>query len=253
MAWAVITGASSGIGRDIAIILSQMGYDLVLVARRADRLEELKAMLGTNVETVTMDLSIAENCHSLFDRCKNKDVEILVNNAGFGHFGRFCETDLETELKMIDLNVKSLHILMKLFLAEFVKKDSGKILNVASAAGFLPAGPFISTYYGTKAYVLNHTRGVAKELEKAGSKVTVSALCPGPVKTEFNEVAGCQFGMVGLEPEKVAQIAVDGMLKGKTVIIPGVLFKMGKLFSKIFPDSVLASVAYKFQGLKMDK
>lgn len=253
MAWAVVTGASSGIGRDIAIILSRMGYDLVLVARRADRLEELKAMLGTNVETVTMDLSIAENCHSLFDRCKNKDVEILVNNAGFGHFGQFCETDLETELKMIDLNVKSLHILMKLFLAEFVKKDSGKILNVASAAGFLPAGPFISTYYGTKAYVLNHTRGVAKELKKAGSKVVVSALCPGPVKTEFNEVAGCQFGVVGLESEKVAQIAVDGMLKGKTVIIPGVLFKFGKLFSKILPDSVLASVAYKFQGLKLDK
>ena len=253
MAWAVVTGASSGIGRDIAVVLSRMGYDLVLVARRADRLEELKAMLKTNVETVTMDLSIMENCYSLFDRCKNKDVEILVNNAGFGNFGRFYETDMETELKMIDLNIKSLHVLMKLFLSEFVKKDSGKILNVASAAGFLPAGPFISTYYGTKAYVLNHTRGVAKELKKAGSNITVTALYPGPVKTEFNKVAGGQFAMVGLESEKVAEIAVAGMFKGKTVIIPGVLFKIGKLLSKILPDSVLASVAYKFQGLKMDK
>ena len=253
MAWAVVTGASSGIGRDIAVELSKKGYDLVLAARRTDKLEELKSMLRTNAEIVTMDLSIPENCYSLFDRCKNKDVEILVNNAGFGHFGEFFETDLDMELKMIDLNVKSLHILMKLFLVEFMKKDSGKILNVASAAGFLPAGPFIRTYYGTKAYGLNHTRGVAKELKKAGSSVTVSALCPGPVKTEFNKVAGGQFAMVGLDSEKVAQIALEGMFRGKTVIIPGVIFKIGKFLTRILPDSALASAAYKFQGLKRSK
>lgn len=253
MAWAVVTGASSGIGRDIAIELSDRGYDLVLVARRGDRLEELKTVLKTNAEIVIMDLSNIGNCYSLFDRCKNKDVEILVNNAGFGHFGEFFKTDLDLELEMIDLNVKSVHILMKLFLSEFVQKNSGKILNVASAAGFMPAGPFISTYYGTKAYVLNHTRGVAKELEKAGSNVTVSALCPGPVKTEFNKVAGCQFAAVGLESAKVAKVAVEGMLKGKTVIIPGVAFKIGKFMTRILPDSLLASVAYKFQGLKRDK
>lgn len=250
MAWAVVTGASSGIGKDIAKELSQRGYNLVLVARRGDRLEELRTMLKTNAEIITMDLSIPENCHSLFDRCKNKDVEILVNNAGIGHFGEFYDTDLDTELRMIDLNIKSLHILMKLFLQEFVKKDCGKILNVASAAGFLPAGPFISTYYGTKAYVLNHTRGVAKELKKSGSNVTISALCPGPVKTEFNEVAGGQFAMVGMECDKVAAIAVAEMFKGKTVIVPGAIVKIGRFLSRFLPDSALAAVAYRFQGLK---
>lgn len=250
MAWAVVTGASSGIGRDIAIELSKAGYDLVLCARRGDRLEELRAMLKTNVEIITMDLAISENCFSLFDRCKNKDVEILVNNAGFGLFGEFCDSDLTRELEMIDLNVKSLHILMKLFLREFVKKDRGRILNVASAAGFLPAGPFISTYYGTKAYVLNLTRGVAKELKKAGSSVTVSALCPGPVKTEFNKVAGGKFAIVGMESEKTAQIAVNDMMKGKTVIAPGALVKIGRVLAKFLPESVLAAAAYKFQNSK---
>jgi len=253
MAWAVVTGASSGIGRDIAKLLSLKGYDLVLVARRADRLEELRTMLKTNSEIITMDLSIPENCHSLFDRCKNKDVEILVNNAGFGHFGEFNETDLDKELEMIDLNVKSLHILTKLFLGGFIKKDCGRVLNVASAAGFLPAGPFMSTYYGTKAYVLNLTRGIAKELKKAGSAVTVSALCPGPVKTEFNAVAGGEFPIVGLDSEKVADIAVEGMMRGKTVIVPGVIVKIGRFLTRLLPDCVLAAAAYKFQGLKKDK
>lgn len=253
MAWAVVTGASSGIGRDISLLLSKKGYDLVLVARRGDRLEELKTMLKTNAEIITMDLSVSENCHSLFDRCKNKDVEILVNNAGFGYFGEFKDTPLSKELEMIDLNVKSLHILMKQFLLEFVKKDSGRILNVASAAGFLPAGPFISTYYGTKAYVLNLTRGIAKELKKSGSSVTVSALCPGPVKTEFNKVAGGQFAIVGMESEKVAEIAVEGMLKGKTVIVPGVIVKIGRFLTRLLPDCALAAAAYKFQGLKKNK
>lgn len=253
MAWAVVTGASSGIGRDIAKILSAKGYDLVLVARRSDRLEELRTMLKTNAEIITMDLSISENCYSLFDRCKNKDVEILVNNAGFGYFGEFAETDLDKELEMIDLNVRSLHILMKLFLVEFVKKDKGRILNVASAAGFLPAGPFISTYYGTKAYVLNLTRGVAKELKKSGSNVTVSALCPGPVKTEFNQVAGGQFAMVGMDCEKVSQLAVDKLLCGKTVIVPGAIVKIGRFLTRLLPDGALAAAAYKFQGLKKDK
>ena len=253
MAWAVVTGASSGIGRDIAKILSRKGYDLVLVARRSEKLEELRGVLSTNVEIICMDLAISENCYSLFDRCKNKDVEILVNNAGFGLFGEFCNTELDTELKMIDLNVKSLHILMKLFLMEFNKKNKGRILNVASAAGFMPAGPCISTYYGTKAYVLNHTRGVAKELKKAGSSVTVSALCPGPVKTEFNDVAGCEFGMVGMDCEKVAEIAVDGMMKGKLVIVPGAMVKVGRFLIRLLPDCALAEVAYRFQRGKRTK
>lgn len=250
MATAIITGASSGIGREMAIILSEMGYNLILAARRGDKLEELKKELGTPVEIMTIDLSKEENCFSLYERCKEKDVEILINNAGFGAFGDFSKTELSRDMEMLDLNVKAVHILTKLFLLEFKEKNCGKILNVASAAGFMPAGPMLSTYYATKAYVLSLSRGIAKELKKSGSKVTVSALCPGPVKTEFDAVAGVDFQGVGMSAKKCAEIGISGMLKGKTVIIPGILMKAGKFFTKILPDSVIGEFAYHFQRAK---
>ena len=250
MATAIITGASSGIGREMAIILSGMGYDLILAARRGDKLEELKKELGTPVEIMTIDLSKEENCYSLYERCKEKDVEILINNAGFGAFGEFPETELSRDMEMVDLNVKAVHILTKLFLLEFKAKNCGKILNVASAAGFMPEGPLLSTYYATKAYVLSLSRGIAKELRKSGSKVSVSALCPGPVKTEFDSVAGVDFCGVGMDAKKCAGIGISGMMKGKTVIIPGIFMKAGKFFTKILPDSVIGEFAYHFQRAK---
>lgn len=253
MTKALITGASSGIGREIAIKLSDEGYDIILAARRTDRLLEVSKELHKPAQIITIDLSKEENCYSLYDKCKDCDIEIVVNNAGFGTFGKFLETDLSKELEMVDLNVRAVHILTKLFLKDFCEKNSGRILNVASAAGFMPAGPLLSTYYATKAYVLNLTRGIAKELKKSGSDVTVSALCPGPVKTEFDSVAGVSFQGVGMNAEKVAEIAVGGMLKGKTVIVPGVFMKIGRVLAKILPDSVLSAFAYKFQKAKEDK
>lgn len=250
MATAIITGASSGIGKEMAVILSEKGYDLVLVARRGDKLKELAKELPTHTEIMTMDLSKEENCHSLFERCRDKDIEILVNNAGFGNFGEFSKTELSKDLEMVDLNIKAVHILTKLFLLEFKEKNCGKILNVASAAGFMPEGPMLSTYYGTKAYVLSLSRGIAKELKKSGSRVTVSALCPGPVKTEFDAVAGVDFQGVGMSAKKCAEIGISGMLKGKTVIIPGFLMKAGKFFTKILPDGVIGEFAYHFQKAK---
>ncbi len=253
MPTALITGASSGIGKEIAIKLSNAGYDLILAARRADKLTEVSRLLRSPAEIISIDLSKEENCYSLYERCKSRDIDVVVNNAGFGYFGSFCETELVREMEMLDLNVRALHILTKLFLKDFCEKNSGKILNVASAAGFMPAGPLLSTYYATKAYVLSLTRAVAKELKKSGSKVMVSALCPGPVKTEFDAVAGVEFGGVGMNAEKVADIAVGQMEKGKTVIIPGAVMKVGKFFTKILPDSVLAAFAYKFQKAKEDR
>ena len=247
---AVITGASSGIGREMAIILSKMGYDLVLAARRGDKLLEVSKELTTPAEIMTVDLSKEENCHSLFERCKGKDVEILINNAGFGNFGAFSGLDLSKDMEMVDLNVKALHILTKLFLLEFKEKNKGKILNVASAAGFMPEGPMLSTYYATKAYALSLTRSIAKELKKEKSDVTVSALCPGPVKTEFDSVAGVDFQGVGMSAQKCAEIGISGMLAGKTVIVPGILMKAGKFFTKILPDSVIGEFAYHFQRAK---
>lgn len=250
---ALVTGASSGIGKEIAIKLSERGYDLILAARRADKLSEVSKFLRSSAEIITIDLSNEENCYSLYEKCKTDDLEIVVNNAGFGNFGKFCDTELSKEMEMLDLNVRAVHILTKLFLKDFVKKDSGRILNVASAAGFMPSGPLLATYYATKAYVLSLSRGIAKELKKSGSGVTISALCPGPVKTEFDSVAGIDFQSVGMNAETVAEIAVRGMFAGKTEIIPGVLVKIGKVLTKVLPESVIEAFAYKFQKAKEDR
>ena len=247
---AVITGASSGIGKEMEIILSDLGYDLILAARRNDKLTEVSKELRSPAEIITIDLSKEENCYSLYERCKEKDVEILVNNAGFGIFGEFLDTDIQKDMEMVDLNVKAVHILTKLFLSEFKSKNKGKILNVASAAGFMPEGPMLSTYYATKAYVLSLTRGIAKELKKSGCGVSISALCPGPVKTEFDSVAGVDFHGVGMDAKLCANIGIAGMMKGETVIIPGILMKLGKFFTKILPDFLLGEFAYHFQKAK---
>ncbi len=243
---ALITGASSGIGRDIARVLAGMGYDLVLVARRKDRLEELKQTLKTKVEIISLDLSEAENCYALYEQ--TGDIDVLINNAGFGLFGDFLETDLEEELKMLRVNSQAMHILMKLYLSDFVKRDSGYILNVASAAGFMPGGPLLNTYYATKAYILNLSRGVSRELKKHKSRVVVSVLCPGPVQTEFEAVAGVDFASVGLKSETVARYAIRKLFRGKRIIVPGIIFKLGRLLTKILPDSVLLSAAYIIQA-----
>jgi len=250
MSTALITGASSGIGREMAIILSEMGYDIILAARRTDRLNEVSKVLKTPAEIITVDLSKESNCHSLFEKCKEKDVEILVNNAGFGAFGEFSDTELSRDMDMIDLNVKAVHILTKLFLLEFKKRNKGKILNVASAAGFMSEGPMLSTYYATKAYVLTLSRSIAKELKKEGSAVSVSVLYPGPVRTEIEQVAGVDFRGVGMSAKKCAQIGISGMMRKKTMIIPGALMKCGKFFTKILPDAALGEFAYHFQKAK---
>lgn len=247
---ALITGASSGIGRDMAKYLSDLGYDLVIVARRKELLEELKKELKTNVEIVCLDVSKKENCYKLFEQ--HKDIDILINNAGFGLFGHFVDTDLEKELNMIDTNITAIHILTKLYLQEMNKNEKGHILNVASIAGFM-VGPLMATYYATKNYVVSLTRGIRKELKKKKSKVKISVLCPGPVKTEFNKVAGVRFALKGLSSEYVAKYAIDKMLKGKEVILPGLTIKLSKFASKIMPDKVVIETAYHVQKSKNNK
>lgn len=245
---ALITGASSGIGRDMARYLGKKGFDLILVARRKDKLEELKSDIKTNVEMICMDVSKKENCIELFN--KVKDVDILINNAGFGTFGEFDKTDLETEINMIDTNIKAVHILTKLFLQDMKAKNKGYILNVASIAGFLP-GPLMATYYSSKSYVLRLTQGINEELKKCKSNVKLSVLCPGPIKTEFQERAGVKFNTKALTSEYVAKYAIEKMLKGKEIIVPGIKIKLAKFGSKIVPDKILAKITYKMQEKKM--
>lgn len=246
---AIVTGASSGIGRDIARVLASFGFTVYGVARRKDRLFELQTELGDIFVPVEMDLAKKENIYKLFEEFENEDIDILVNNAGFGIFGAFDKTDLTRELDMLDINVISLHILTKLFAKKFLKQGYGKILNVASSAGFM-AGPLLSSYYASKAYVLRLSEAVDEEMRRKNKNVTVSVLCPGPVKTEFDEVADVRFSLKGLDSFYVAEYAIRKMLKGKRVIIPGFTMKLLVFFSRLVPGKLLTKITYRTQKRK---
>lgn len=244
----LITGASSGIGRDMARYLSGKGHKLVLVARRRDRLEELASELG-NCEIIETDLSIKENCIKLYESLKDRNIDVLINNAGFGLFGSFTETPLERELDLIKTNITAVHILTKLFLEDFSAKNNGYILNVASIAGFFP-GPLLSSYYASKAYVLRLTLALNEEMRREHKNVHLSALCPGPVKTEFDDVAGVRFSIKGLSSEYVAKYAIDKMFAGKTIIVPGFMTKAAVFFRHFVSEKLLAKITYNMQKRK---
>lgn len=247
---ALITGASSGLGRDMARVLAEKGWDLVLTARRLDRLEMLAAELsGVRVRVIGADLSKPEECLRLYRETAGEEIDLLINNAGFGNFGRFDETDLERDLDVISTNITAVHILTKLFVRDFVKRDGGRILNVASSAGFM-AGPMLSGYYASKNYVVRLTEAIHEELRRQKSRVTVSLLCPGPVHTEFNQVAGVRFALRGLSSGYVARYAVERALRGKLIIQPGVLMRLARFGSRFLPEKAMLRISYHIQKSK---
>ena len=250
----LVTGASSGIGRDLAREFAKRKFDVVLVARNIERLEELKQELvneyKVNAEYLSMDLSKRENCIDLHS--KVKDVDILVNNAGLGDFGEFSETELTKDFSIIDTNITSVHVLTKLYLKDMKEKNEGRILNVASIAGFMP-GPLMATYYASKNYVVRLSEAIREELNKAKSNVKVSILCPGPVKTNFNNVANVKFELSSLTSEYVARYTVEKLLKDKFYIVPGKMIKIGKFLSKLVPTPLVAKVCYRLQKSKAGK
>ncbi len=249
---ALITGASSGLGKDMAKYLASLGWDLILVARREERLKKLQSQLKTNVEIIILDLAQEENCYKLYELTKNKNIDLLINNAGFGLFGLTTETDLDRELEMINLNIKAVDILTKLFLQDFVKKNEGHILNVASSAGFL-AGPRLNTYYATKNYVLKFTLAIYEELRQTKSNVKISCLCPGPVATEFNKVAGGKFNIEEEQSARVAKYAIDKTLKNKLIIIPGFTIRLGVFLNRFLPTKLSLRIVYHIQERKVKK
>ena len=250
---ALITGASSGIGAAIARELASRGIDLILVARRGYVLKDLKSELSNvKVKCYQMDISNMKNIEELYKEVRKENIDILVNNAGFGLFGLFNETDITREFEMIDLNIKAVHYLTKLFLHDFVKKDKGYILNVASAAGFT-AGPNLSTYYATKNYVCRLSEAIYYELEVMDSNVSISTLCPGPVDTEFNKVAGGIFKSKGLDPDYVARVAVKGMFDYKMTIVPSLKMKLALFFMNFISRKTLLKFIYKQQLKKTNK
>ena len=237
---ALITGASTGIGRELAKIHASTGGDLVIVARSTDKLNQLKSELETQyhvkVHVISKDLTLLASCYEVYEEVKAAGIEIdfLINNAGFGGLGKFHERKLADDLAMINLNIVALTVLTHLFLSDFVKRGSGKVLNVSSTASLM-AGPLQAVYFATKAFVTSFSNAIAEEL--SGTGVTVTALMPGATKTEFGKVSGLDntplFDNL-YSAEGVAKEGYEGMLAGKLDVITGVS-TMQKLMLKAIP------------------
>ena len=243
----LITGASSGMGLDMAKYLLKLGYDVIAVSKNKNKLKDVYKDYD-NVKLIDLDLTKKNNCIKLYDMLKDENIDILINNAGFGDAGNFSETSLDKELDMIDLNIRAYHILTKLFLQDFIKRDYGRILNVASMAGFMP-GPYMATYYATKSYVVNLSLAIYEELKRDKSNVKISVFCPGPVKTNFNERANVKFNLMSIESEYASKYAIDNMFLDKLVIIPPNM-KLNKFLSKIGPTKLVLFINSKVQERK---
>ena len=226
------------------------GWELILTGRNEAALKSLQQELGGNTEVIAADLSKKEDVFRVYEFCRDKSVEMLVNNAGYGIFGKFDETDLDDELNMINVNITALHILTKLFLRDFKKRDSGIILNVASAAGFM-TGPLLSSYYASKNYVVRLSLAIYEELRRDRSNVTITLLCPGPVDTDFNNRAGVHFSAKPADVKFCARYAVDKTLCRKLLIIPTFKMKAGVFFSKIIPEKIMLKIVYDIQYKKL--
>ncbi|MBR0090996.1 MAG: SDR family oxidoreductase [Lachnospiraceae bacterium] len=253
MATACITGASSGIGREFARQLSAQGFDLILVARSENKLKEVAAKCNTDCEVFVCDLSRTEECNRLLAYLSDREIAMFINNAGFGNIGLFEENDIARDLEMIDVNVRAMHILAHGILKQMKKRDRGYLLNVASVAGLMPGGPLMATYYATKAYVVSLTNAIAEELNHAESRVRVFALCPGPVDTEFNDVAGVKFSLPGISARNCVRACLKDMRKGKTVIVPGLTVRALQTGAKFMPRKMLMKVLMKGQKKKLEK
>lgn len=244
---ALITGASSGIGLEMAKYLSSLGHEVILVANDERKLNSVKDVMTTNAKVYCYDLSVMDNCFLLYNKVKDEKIDIVINNAGYGIFGDYEMDNIDREMNMIDLNVKCLHILTKLFVNN---KNTKYIMNVASSAGLMRGGPLMSGYYATKSYVCSYSFALYEELRRRGVDKHISVLCPGPVNTNFNKVANVKFNIKSLEAPEVAKYAIDKMFKNKLLIIPGTTVRLGVFFSRFLPLKTLLKITYKIQDKK---
>ncbi len=244
-AYAVITGASSGIGAAFAELLAKEGYSLILVARRRERLEEVRSYVESYMHpdaiciTHPMDVTRRDECDRLMELLVDQKIGVFINNAGFGDCCYFPDGDVDKELSMIDVNVKAMHYLTKLVIRRLTLQKRGYLLNVASVAGLMPAGPYMATYYATKSYVTSFTMAIAKELKDRRSRVYVGCLCPGPVDTEFNRNANVEFALPGISARACASYAIALMKRKKPLIIPGLSIKAVSFLSRFVPRGIL--------------
>ncbi len=249
-ATALITGASSGIGYELARVFAREKYNLVLIARNEKKLQEIAVELTkaheVQVTVLAKDVSLLVSATEIYDSLKQNGiaVDVLVNNAGFGDFGFFTETKWEKELEMINLNMTALTALTKLFVGDMVKRKSGKILNVASTASFQP-GPLMAVYYATKAYVLSFSEAISNEL--SGTGVTVTALCPGPTESGFQAAADMKDsklvkGKKLPTSQEVAEYAYKALMSGKVVAVHGLMNKIMAQSVRYSPRAVVRSL-----------
>jgi len=248
---ALITGASGGVGYELAKLFANGHHNLVLVARSEAKLlqfaGELQHRFGISVKTVALDLTAPDAPQVLFDRVRSDGipVDILVNNAGYGKFGEFAEVSAEESLGQIQLNIVALTWLTKLFLGPMLERGSGRILNVASTAGFQP-GPRMAVYYATKAYVISFSEALANELD--GTGVSVTCLCPGPTDTDFASRAGNDKSRLfqqlrPMDSKTVALKGYRGLMAGKTLVIPGLRNWMLTELLRISPRKLVTAVS----------
>ena len=247
---ALITGASSGIGLDMARYLATKNFELILVSRNKEKLEKIQEQLPTKTTIIVADLSNEQRVKDLYVIAKKENIDILINNAGLGDFGYLTDTDLNKDLELINTNIKAVHILTKYLIKDLEKRDTDTyIMNVSSSAAFQP-GPLMSTYYATKSYVYQLTEALYYEEKKKKTKVHISVLCPGPVSTNFNDVAGVQFSVKPLSSSFVAKYAIDKMFENKMLIIPGFKMKCAKFFSRFISDKMMLRIIYNIQRRK---
>ncbi len=204
---------------------------------------------GNGTKYIALDLAGHDAPQKLYDFCRGTRIDLLINNAGFGIFGEFTQSSLAGELEMIDVNVRSVHILTKLFLRDFEKRGSGYLLNVSSVAGFM-TGPLMSTYYASKNYVVRLTLAIREELRRKHSGVSVSVLCPGPVNTDFNNRAGVSFSLQAADTRFVARYAIEQTLRGRAVIVPGLMIRLGLVGAYLCPPRLQAAIVCELQKKK---
>lgn len=252
---ALITGASAGIGYELALRFAREGHPLVIVSRSRERLSklagEIRQKYGSEPVVIPCDLSRCGSASELFKEVQSRKihVDILVNNAGVGMYGFFQDGEPALQTDMIQLNVTSLTELTRLFLPAMLEKKRGKILNVASTAAFQP-GPYMAVYYASKAYVLSFTEALKNELKGTGVSATV--LCPGPTESEFQHTSGMTdlrlFNLTMMKAAPVADAGYRGLMAGKTVVLPGFMNKITPLGARLFPRGLLVSIVRHVQG-----
>lgn len=247
---ALITGASSGLGKEFAYQLAEAGYDLILVARRKTLLQNIKKQINTNCEIIPLDISDQDNIEELFNELENVEIDLVINNAGIGLLGEFNNISIEDDYKMISTNLLAVHYLTKKFYQKFLNIGKGQIINVSSTAGFT-YGPLFSTYYATKNYINSITSALYEENRHYKNIIKIKLLCPGPMDTEFNTKAKGMFKNA-MNPSKVVKYTISKLNRNKLFLIPGITNKICVVVSRIIPTKLLLKINYNIQSKKIN-